>query len=633
MQYHHQDMFNGTEAGARFAHYNRMLVDGGGGGGTTTTTTKPAEGDKKPADAAADPKPVEKPKPTPVEQAKEAIKDGKISTTEKKVTETTAVKDAIKGQKETLREKVAKAEGAPEQWRESDGKLTLQDGKPIENGNSYWPDTEHEQRVAKLTENKDKQSLDALDGQIKALKDAGVTTGLKPLEEQRAARAAEEQQVASVIEDKESLRGAYEAEKAALEGGTNKNAENDYQELRVRAAKWIDQFNANDGQFYEGNDWFGDDWDDSEVDFNRLADRFHDDPGKLDEFAKVQGKEDDDGGDSAADMEKHIADVAKDNPEDARKIALRYQAANELTAIFKDYNTARDSVEGNKAQIEQINGEISILDESIKTDRAALSKETLDAIDKANVADTEVIPPEAAPNSSGSPDERGENNGDGGTGNNGGTGGTSNTDHDHGSSGTNDGNGGNGGTGGGTGGTDGSGNGGNGGTDGSGNGGNGGNGGTDGAGGNDGGVGSTNEKPTTKEVKIDYNAPEKRDEVLKQAQERSLVPAENTSFDDKGQAVYKVQRNDSYWRIADMSDGKPPHDFDYSHFETTVKTNSERFGRPASSGLIHPNEDVVIPGRSIDELVALMGLPTTETVEVEPEPEYPPHGRGRNIPY
>ena len=72
-----------------------------------------------------------------------------------------------------------------------------------------------------------------------------------------------------------------------------------------------------------------------------------------------------------------------------------------------------------------------------------------------------------------------------------------------------------------------------------------------------------------------------------------------------------------------MSDGKPPHQFDYGHFEQTVRSNSERFGRDPQSGLIHPNEEVVIPGRSINDLVTLMNLPTTETVPVEEEPVEP----------
>ena len=201
MHHHHEDNFNGTEAGARFAHYHRLLVDGGGGGGTTTTkpaTTTSADAAERQAQADAK-KETEKPKPTPVEQAKEAVKDGKISATEKKVVETAPVKDALKGQKETLRESVNKAEGTPEHWRDENGKLILDNGKAAPNNMNMWPDTEHEERVLDLTESKDKQSLDALDSQIDALKDAGVTTGLEPLDEQRAARAAEEAKVVAVI--------------------------------------------------------------------------------------------------------------------------------------------------------------------------------------------------------------------------------------------------------------------------------------------------------------------------------------------------------------------------------------------------------------------------------------------------
>ena len=49
-------------------------------------------------------------------------------------------------------------------------------------------------------------------------------------------------------------------------------------------------------------------------------------------------------------------------------------------------------------------------------------------------------------------------------------------------------------------------------------------------------------------------------------------------------------------------------------------------GRSVESGLIHPNEEIVIPGRSVQELVALMNLPTTETVPVEEEQPEPRRG-------
>ncbi|MCB0878090.1 MAG: hypothetical protein KDC46_03830, partial [Thermoleophilia bacterium] len=126
-------------------------------------------------------------------------------------------------------------------------------------------------------------------------------------------------------------------------------------------------------------------------------------------------------------------------------------------------------------------------------------------------------------------------------------------------------------------------------------------------------------KPKTRTVTIDYTTDENRAKVLKAAQRKHLLPKQHTSFNEKGQAVYKVQSGDSYWRIADMSDGKPSDQFDFDHFRTTLNVNSKRFGRSPESGLIHPGEKVLLKDRSIDDLVKLLGLPTTYEEEIPAE--------------
>ena len=116
----------------------------------------------------------------------------------------------------------------------------------------------------------------------------------------------------------------------------------------------------------------------------------------------------------------------------------------------------------------------------------------------------------------------------------------------------------------------------------------------------------------TRDVEIDYSTPEHRQQVLDQARERNFLPSEHVAFDDDGQAVYTVQSGDSYWRIADASDGRPAGEFDPAHFGALVNSNSERLGRDPQQGLIHPGEQVVLQGRSLDELVQLLDLPATE---------------------
>lgn len=580
MHHFHDDQFTGIELGVCFTTLG-IGVDGwgrgwggtGGGKPAPTRTTALHERDAK-VEGKTKAVPV-----TPTDQAKEAIKDGKLTEQEKTAFRKAPVaKEVVKDEQKRLKDAVAKAEGAPEHLRGRDGKLVL-DGKGKALPVGYDSDvTDHERRTAALRKGKDKQGLDALDTEIRAIEGSGQTLGLEALRKQRADRAAEEQKVAAVIEDKESLVGTLEVEKEELTGAANPNAKDDFQALRERSKKWEDQFNANGGQYYQGNDALGDDWDTEKVDFDKLAARFYDHPEKLEEFARVQGRKDSAGGRTRADMERHIADVAKDDPKQAREISLRYQAAEELQKIFTQYNEARQDVERNGTRVREIDAEIAILNESKEQDRAALSTETLAKLEKHNRPVEGIIPDDAgAADDAASGEDTATSASDAASADDA-TSGNDGAPVDADAPG-------------------------------------------DAAGADDAGAPAGDVPSTPGQAPIDYSIPEHREQVLTQARERNLVPAQHTTFNEQGQAVYTVQRNDSYWRIADMSDGKPPHEFDFSHFAATVATNSERFGRDPRVGLIHPNEQVVIPGRSIEELVVLMGLPTTQPVEEEPVDE------------
>jgi hypothetical protein len=104
--------------------------------------------------------------------------------------------------------------------------------------------------------------------------------------------------------------------------------------------------------------------------------------------------------------------------------------------------------------------------------------------------------------------------------------------------------------------------------------------------------------------------------VLKAAQDKHLLPGGNTAFDKKGNAVYTVQSGDSFWRVADQADGRGSGGLDAGYFQQTVDTNLERLGR-SDANYLEIGDQLVLPGRSVDELVKLLQLPTTEQVEVE----------------
>lgn len=543
MHRHFEDRFDASDFGVRTATRSRLLVDGGGGGKPAPTPTTTVHTRETKVDGRTKSVPV-----TPTDQVKEAVKDGAISAKEKTVFEKnpTGTGPALESERTRLTDAVKKAQG-DDLVRDDAGRVKVEDGKPVLNPGAILDPTEHEERVQTLIESRDSEGLDQIDSRIKQLESAGATVGLEALKAQRAQRAADETKVVDVVADKLSLVGTLEAEKLTLDAATSADAKDDYQALRTEAQKYIEQFNANGGQYYEGNDWFGDDWDTATVDFDRLAERFHEDPDKLKQFAEVQGQDDDHlQGKTTEQVGEYLTSL--DDSEEATRIALRYQAAQELQGIFGRYNTARDAVDGQAGRGTAIDAEIGYLNESIEQDLTALSPETIETLEQRITPIAGILEAPAQPTSTDTPADRPTKT-------------PPNTPS---------------------------------------------------------GAPDAKPAPGTRTVDIDYSAPEQRQQVLTQAQQQNLLPEQNVEFNDAGEAVYTVQPNDSYWRIADMSDGKAPHEFDSQHFSNLVTSNSERMGRDPQVGLIHPNEQVVIQHRTVDELIKLLGLPTTEDVPVEP---------------
>jgi hypothetical protein len=547
MHQYFADNFHGLELGARLDVLHRMLVDGGGVSPAhkpTPTKTHTVKVDGRTKTVPVAPKPA-KPVITADQKATEAIKDGAISSDEQAlIKKSSAVRDAVKGQQASLKKVVDPtiSHAATTQPYSTYGGGSIQQALP----------TDHEKLVAKLVDEKGSKGLDALDKQIAGLKDAGATTGAAALQKVRDARAADEAKVADVVKSKTALLGTYQADKAGLTDATPADAKDDYQALRTDAQKWIDQFNANDGQYYGGGMHWGDAWDAEKVDFNKLANRFHDDPSELDNFAKSQGKDDSDLRDKS--LDDHLAELASDDPTLAGKVSLRYQAATELTDIMKRYNTARDAVDANKDASKELDSNISTLEASIKTDRSALSTETTTALDK-SLETTPGIIDEQKPTTT---------SGDGNAPHK-----PAPSDPSGSSAKPND---------------------------------------------------TSSDVPTRtikRTVPVDYTTKENRAKVIEQATKQNLLPSANTTFDKSGNAVYTVQPNDSYWRIADMSDGKPKGGFDLQHFQTAVTENSKRLGRDPQVGMLYANDQVTLPNRSIDDLVKLLNLPKTEEVEQE----------------
>ncbi|MCB0878091.1 MAG: hypothetical protein KDC46_03835, partial [Thermoleophilia bacterium] len=380
MHRYHDEQFAGIEFGSRFTQRHRMMIDGGGGS-TTKTTTKPAE-------------------PTDTDKVREAVKDGTVSSGEKTVFEKPETIEIVKSEEERLRTAITDA-------------TTSKDPDAPRPSRGAAPTTEHDARVTELKDNKEHGSLEALDEQIKRYEADGETAAANSVKQERDARAADEQKVAGVIENRESLAGTLEAEKQQIQASTDPRAgDGSYSELRAEADKWITQFNDNGGQFYGGDDWFGDDWDEHAIDFDQLVDRLGDkqvptgsrangatrnaNEGLIDDFVNSQGEYD---GDLRGKSESEAFDYINSHydAEMRDKVRNRYVAAKHLKDIVEQYDAAKGSYEGGADRISKIDAEIENLNADNDSDREALSQETLDALARNNVRTDGIISTPSTP--------------------------------------------------------------------------------------------------------------------------------------------------------------------------------------------------------------------------------------------
>ena len=496
-----------------------------------------------------------------------AVRDGSISDQERTLFERGANAEVLEAERSRLETAIENAGGAAPQ--------------SIEELATY------QERLQDLRESD--TTLDERDQLIEA---ASTSNGRADEQALRDERAALEQEVVAVVNDRTALIGTLEAERASIISELPSEAVgadgqfDDYQTLRNRAQTHIETFIENDGQFYGGNDLVGDDWDNvgSDTDpaefFDSLVNTLGDDEGMREAFALNQGVNDEDGGDSHADMQDHIRELREnDDSETANQVEARYNAARALTDIMADYEQADSSIEGASGRLEELDTEISTLEELNTTDREVLSPVTLRRLDQ-----RERNWSERADASNERFDELAE---------------TPASDHpspvgaEHAAEVERD----------------------------SGGAGNGSNGGTDGPGTSGGGTGSAD---AAGDRTIDYTTDARREQVLTQAVQHGYVP-QYTSFNGEGQAVYTVQPGDSYWSVTEQSSGGG---FNRELFTTMMNTNAQRLGRQSSPELIHPNETLVIPGRNVNALVELLDLPTTR-----PAPQPDNEDAGSHGPY
>lgn len=576
MHLHHADMFDGLEFGARFAEYASKVGDAPRTPpqpqtkpeGRNTSDGMPASELKadKP-DAPAQPeqkgrntsdglpvaevekatkarKQAEKQAQASADEVTKLVKDGVVTAGDHRKLGKQAHADAIAGVKEGLEGRIADHMPDDEEYR-----------------TNAW-----EQRIQDLTDSKGDQGLDVFNEKIKELKAADVSPStLESLKAARDMRADTEQDVADVIKDKQALIGVLENEKATIEDDLPKGAATDFQGLRTQAQKWIDQLNANDGQIHSGSfAGFGDEWDTkTDVTFDDLVERFGeegDERDELEKFASRQGMSDD-AIDDAGGIDSYIDDLAAENPTDAAKVKLRYDAAEKLQGIIAQYNEGQDAVSDVEDQTADLDERIDDLGSSIDTDREALSEPTLRKLDAylERGSDLSEASEDGAVGAIGSAVDAvsdGVRQGadrvtgaDGGQGNGGGAGGNGNA-----------------------------------------------------GGGNDvtgGGPDQSNGQPA-------------QQDVIAAARKEGLLP-ENTTFNKQGAAVYTVQPGDSYWSIAERSSGNKQ--LDTAYFAETVATNSERLGRDPKVGMLYADDQIVLPGRSYDDLVKIVDLPEQQQAE------------------
>lgn len=462
------------------------------------------------------------PPPPALKAVTEAAKDGKVSAAEKGTlfgpTAPGAVKSTIDSEQDRLKKAIA-ANQAPD----------------IQTKLGTTPNAD------KLKESVDK--LKAADPNSEAA---------KAQQKNVEARLKDERAVGDLIKDERQLVGTLDAKKAQLQTTLPADAQpgkdGDYQKLRDESAAALKTFNDNHGQVHTSN--ILEQWnDDKPKTFDELAKQFHDDPALLKDFARVQGRMDNDGGTTDESMNAHIAKLSETDPVGAAQIEARYKAAKQLTAIFTRYNAASGEMTKTQDEIKSIENEQSEQNAKIAEQRKVLSDTVKAEVDKDAVSaaipasapsdlekeksvpaaqDPANQPPAETPGSTDSQVMRDQLR--------------------------------------------------------------------------ERGVGITSDLQKEKEAEAAKQAQEAPAKVLDAAIKQGKLP-EGATFDDKGTATYTVQPGDSIWDIATRANGGQ---FDQGLYDQMMQANLERLGRQDTPDLLLPGDVLVIPGRSAADLKGLV---------------------------
>jgi len=224
---------------------------------------------------------------------------------------------------------------------------------------------------------KDGRKLETIDKDIKARQDElkkypksaqSDDPTLKKLQDEKTKRAGDEQEVVQAVKDKKALLGTLEGDKHQQSTKIYDDLKKKYKDvtpedvsdrahfeqyISAKAMPFVGDFKKYDGQLYQGNDWFGDDWD--SVDKNKspedtwktMVDHVggSDNKDKLDDWGNHQDS---------------------DHSDESKA------AVGQLQDIMKVRNEYEARFDG----IDSINTQQSDIKTSIKNDLGALSDET-----------------------------------------------------------------------------------------------------------------------------------------------------------------------------------------------------------------------------------------------------------------
>ncbi|MCW2960157.1 MAG: hypothetical protein JWM90_544 [Thermoleophilia bacterium] len=566
MHQHFADTFNAIELGARIELRMFDPVIGNQPANIRAiehaAEVKKAAEDKAKADAAAAAaKPAEE-KLTPNQADKKAEP---TAITQAKTAAQEIIKDgAIKPNEQTVLKGDTKVQDAVKSEKERlETKVAETDASKAAPAGSRGTTTtsgDHAKLVEELGTEK-RPSIEEIDKQLK-------TNGISPdtktaLEALRRDRITDENKVANVIKDREALVGTLEAEKVLLKDGGTTEAGAVINDKKTKDA--FEAFKANDGQVHTGMNWFGDDWGgvataQKQDTLEEMAEHFRAHPELLDDWVSRQGS-DDDAINNAGGADKHVQNLIKDGKVgEATKVDIRTDAAEDLKKAFVEYNKKYESGVDAEARIADIDTEIGKLDGLNERDKAVLSKEIKDDLNAHFVADADKLPADTSVKSDTTTETHPTNPGY--------TGSADNMERQAEAEAKAK---------------------------------------TDASG--------ETPKPdavaTTK--KVDYSTPAAQAEVVAKATEAGILPAGSAVGSD-GNAYYTVQEGDSYWAITEKASAGG---FDANLFSNTLAVNTERLGRQSNPAMIYAGEQLVLPGRSVTDLIALLNLPTE--VALSPE--------------